>query len=123
MGLTFYLFIGGAAWEGSDRCKASKAISIDTATASGLHLGQTPSQVIAILGSPTKGSKKELIYSFLVKKKTSAEDLKEARRLHPEMNEKDFLENYGTYDLGEEIRAKFVDSKLVYLAVLKVETN
>jgi hypothetical protein len=123
VGYTFYLFAGGPAWEGADRCVASKAVSRSLATGSGLHLGQTPAQVIAILGKPTKRRENELVYSFLVRKKTSPQDLKEARERNPEMTEKDFQANYGCYDLGTGIEAKFVDSKLTYLAVSKVETN
>jgi hypothetical protein len=120
---TFYLFADGTAWEGADRCVDSEAISMNLATTSGLHLGQTPAQVIAILGNPTKRRENELVYSFSVKKKTSPQDLKEAKQRHPEMSDKDFQETYGYYNLGAGIHAKFVDSKLAYLAVSKVESN
>jgi hypothetical protein len=123
VGYTFYLFANGPAWEGADRCVASKAISRSLATASGLHLGQTPAQVTAILGKPTKRRENELIYSFSVRKKTSQQDLKEAKERNPEMSDKDFQETYGYYDLGAGVDAKFVDSKLTYLAVSKVESN
>jgi hypothetical protein len=119
----FYLFADGPAWEGANRCVASKAVSHSLATASGLHLGQTRAQVIAILGKPTKRSKNELVYSFSVKKKTSLENLKEAKQRHPEMSEKDFQENYAYYSLGAGVHAKFVGSKLTYLAVSRVESN
>jgi hypothetical protein len=120
---TFYLFSGGPNWEGSDRCVNSKAISTSLVTASGLRLGLTPAQVIAILGKPTKQRENELVYSFSIRKKTSPQDLKEARERNPEMSEKDFQENFGHYDLGTGIDAKFVASKLTYLAVSKVESN
>jgi hypothetical protein len=123
VGYTFYLFAGGPAWEGADRCVASNAISRSLATASGLHLGMTPAQVIAILGKPTKRRENELVYSFLIRKKTSPKDLKEARERNPEMSEKDFQSNYAYYDLGTGVVAKFLDSKLTYLAVSKVESN
>jgi len=123
VGYTFYLFTDGPAWEGADRCVASNAISRSLATASGLHLGMTPAQVIAIIGKPTKRRENELVYSFSIRKKTSAKDLEEARERNPEMSEKEFQANYGHYDLGTGIVAKFVDSKLTYLAVSKVETN
>ena len=119
----FYLFADGPAWEGADRCVASKAVSQSLATAAGLHLGQASAQVIAILGKPTKRRENELVYSFSVKKKTSPQDLKEAKQRHPEMSDKDFQETYGYYNLGAGIHAKFVDSKLTYLAVSKVESN
>jgi len=123
LGYTFYLFVGGPAWEGADRCVPSKAISRSLATASGLHLGQTPAQVVAILGKPTRQRENELVYSFLVKKKTSPQDLKEARKRYPDMSDKDFQESFGYYDLGTGVVAKFADSKLIYLAVSKVEST
>ena len=88
-----------------------------------LHLGMTPAQVIAILGKPTRRREKELLYSFLVTKKTSPKDLKQARERNPQMSEEDFQANYGSYDLGTGVLAKFKDSKLTYLAVSRVETN
>ena len=123
VGYTFYLFVGGPAWEGADRCVPSKAISRSLATASGLHLGQTPAQVMAILGKPTRQRKNELVYYLLVKKKTSPQDLKEARERYPDMSDKDFQESFGYYDLGTGVVAKFRNSKLIYLAVSKVESN
>jgi hypothetical protein len=120
---SFYLFADGPDWEGGDRCVTSNEISRSLATASGLHLGQTPSQVVAILGKPTKASKYELIYSYSVSKKTSVEDLKKARRQNPDLSEKDLQQNYGFYDLNAGICARFEHSKLTYLAVSKSETN
>jgi hypothetical protein len=120
---TFYLFADGPAWEGADRCVDSNAISMHVATASGLHLGQTPARVIAILGKPTKRRENELVYSFSVKKKTSLQDLKEAKQRHPELSDKDFQETYSSYNLGASIHAKFVESKLTYLAVSRAESN
>jgi hypothetical protein len=120
---TFYLFASGPSWEGADRCVESNAISRQLATASGIRLGQTPDQVIALLGKPTKRRDDELVYFSSVTKKTSPEDLKEARQQNPEMNDKDFEESYGHYNLGASIVAKFKDSRLTYLAVSKVESN
>jgi hypothetical protein len=123
VGYVFYLFAGGPDWKGADRCVVSKAISRDLATASGLRLGMTPAQVIASLGKPTKRHKDDFIYSFVVTTRTSPKDLKQARDRNPAMSEKAFLANFGHYDLGTGIMAKFVDSKLIYLAVSKVEST
>lgn len=120
---TFYLFADGPAWEGADHCVESNALSSQLATAAGIHLGQTAAQVIVILGKPTKRLEDELLYSFSVRKKTSPEDLKEARQRNPEMSDKDFEETYSHYYLGAGVVAKFKDSKLTYLAVSKVESN
>jgi hypothetical protein len=123
IGLFFYLFADGAAWKGSNRCVASKMISRAAATESGLRLGQTPAQVIAILGKPTKQSEDTLIYSFSIRKKASEQDVKQAHRQHPDMSDKELHESFDFYDLTAEIHAKFARSRLIYLAVSKVETN
>jgi len=123
VGYTYYLFAGGHSWEGADYCLASKAIFRSMATGSGLRLGQTPAEVIAILGKPTKWRKNGLAYSFSIRKKTSPQDLKEARERNPDMSEKDIQERYGYYDLATAVDAEFEDSKLTYLAVSKAETN
>lgn len=120
---TFYLFAGGPTWQGADRCLQSSVVSRKLETGAGLHLGQTRGQVMAILGKPTKIGEKELIYSFSVKKRTDSEDLKEARQRHPEMSDGDFQETYGFYNFAGMIVLRFVDSKLTYLAVSKVESN
>jgi len=120
---TFYLFVGGPGWEGADRCVDSKAIPMHLATGSGIRLGQTPAQVMAILGKTTKRRKNELVYFFLVRKKTSPQDLKEARERNPDISDKDFQETYSHYDLTADVVARFVGSKLTYLAVSKVESN
>ena len=120
---TFFLFAGGPTWEGANYCLASKAISRSVATASGLRLGQSPAEVIAILGKPTNQRKNVLVYSFSVRKKASPQDLKEARERNPDMSEKEIQEHYGYYDLGTGVVAKFADSKLIYLAVSKVEST
>lgn len=117
-----YLFSDGPDWAGADRCVAAKAISRNLATASGIHLGQTPAQVITILGKPTQRRKDELVYSFLIRKKTRPEDLKAAKQRDPQMSDKEFEETYAYYNLGAGLVAKFKNSKLTYLAVSKVES-
>jgi hypothetical protein len=120
---SFYLFAGGADWGGSNQCASTKFVSSSLATASGLHLGQTPAEVRSILGKPSTDRKNELFYSFMVEKKNSAKDIEEEKKNNPSMSEKEIHENYDTYSLGVSIDAKFQDNKLVYLAVLKSETN
>jgi hypothetical protein len=119
----FYLFSGGPDWHGSDRCTSSNLVSRGLATASGLRLGMTPSQVIAILGKPSTRDKAELIYSLHVTKKLSAKERVEARRYHADLTDEDFEANYGSYDWSAGIDAKFTDSKLTFMSVSTAETN
>jgi hypothetical protein len=119
---SFYLFADEPDWQGSEKCLPSQLISRGLSTASGLHLGQTPSEVRAVLGKPSVRRKNQFIYSFLVKKRTSVKDLKEARIHNPEMSDQEFHANYNFYDLTVGIDARFADSKLSFLAVSKAET-
>jgi hypothetical protein len=118
----FYLFRGGTPWNGNDECSATKVVSSRLSTASGLHLGLTPSQVIAILGRPTNRRKGELGYAAHTRKKTSAAELNEWRKQQPQMSDKEFKANYEFYDLSVGIVLKFVNSKLTYISISKSAT-
>ena len=120
---TFYLFNAGPAWNGNDKCVATKVAISGASTISGLHLGLTPSQVIAILDKPTIRREDQLSYYLHVRKKTSEADLKRIRQQHREMSDKEFIDNYAFYDLTAMIVMRFKDSKLNYLAVSELETN
>jgi hypothetical protein len=119
---TLYLFSDGRPWNGSDQCAHSHLISAGLSTASGLRLGQTPSEVIAILGEPSNQRKNELIYSVHVKKRASEEILKKLRQQNTQMSDEDFHKAYDFYDLGAAVHARFTDSKLTFLVVSRAET-
>jgi hypothetical protein len=119
----FYLFTGGPSWHGIDFCVPSNMVSRSTSTSSGLHLGITPAQAIAILGRPTSRSANELSYTLHKRKKLLPEDLKTLRQQHPELTDREFAEEYGEYDLGVGADLKFVNSRLTYLTIGKSETN
>jgi len=120
---TFYLFSDPRGWKGMDRCTPSTLISRALATASGLHLGQSPAEVIRILGKPSRRTKDELVYSLHAKKKKSAEDLRMARKNNPNMSDADFHSNFDFYDLGVGIDVKFSGGQLTFLAISKSETT
>jgi|SRR5580658_4231904 hypothetical protein len=119
---TFYLFSDGRPWDGSDQCAHSHLVSAGLSTASGLHLGQTPSEVITLLGEPSNRRKNEFIYSIHAKKRASEENLKKLRQQNTQMSDEDFHRAYDFYDLGAAVHAKFTDSKLAFLVVSKAET-
>jgi len=120
---TFFLFTGGPSWNGIDRCVASNLVSLSSSTASGLHLGLTRAQIIAILGPPTSRSANELNYSVHVRKKLPPAELRELRQQHRDLSDGEFMENYGEYDLNAGVDLKFVHSKLSFLCISKSETN
>ena len=122
MSFSYYLFLGGPDWSGSDSCAPSKLVTKSSALASGIHLGQSPAQILAILGKPSLHRRDELIYSFMAEKKNSAESLELVRKNNPGISEDDLHKNYNSYTLGVDIDAKFKANKLIYLAISKSET-
>jgi hypothetical protein len=120
--LAFYLFADGRSWNGIDHCAESGLVARNIATSSGLRLGLTRAQVEGILGRPTAHDGDTLIYWNQVAKRSSPEELTRAREQYPKMTEKEFHENYDEYYLSAYIEARFVNSRLSYLAVKKSET-
>lgn len=99
----FYLFSSGPDWHGSKFCAKSSLISSQLKTDSGLALGQTRSQVEAILGKPTAIRPDELVYLDSVEIKPA---------------------DHGTsYNLWAQVEARFSKGRLTYLGVLKSETD
>jgi len=119
----FYLFNDETRWNGRELCTRSGQVSREAHTASGLHLGQTPEQVIKILGKPSRRTPNELSYVFEVKKGTAPDALARCRSQHPELSGTEIPENCATYDLTVFIRARFAHAKLVYLVVSTTETT
>ena len=119
-----YLFANGPDWDGRRLCTELKNTSVVLKTSSGLHIGESPAQVLSTLGQPSFRNKTDLCYSFRVRgKKASESELAEYRKKHPWFSDKDIEEEFGTYDLQATVHAHFVDSKLTYLEVSKVETK
>ena len=98
----FYLFSGGPDWQRSDLCTKSPMISLNVKSGSGLALGETQSQVEAILGKPTTTWKNRLIYFGVVHVKPK---------------------NSESYDLTSYIEARLSNNRLTYLGVMKTETE
>jgi hypothetical protein len=67
---SFYLLSDGPPWNGRDLCVPSVKIGRGVSTDSGLHLGQTPKQVIGILGQPSGQRRDELLYYFAKARET-----------------------------------------------------
>lgn len=120
---SFYLFSGGESWEGRELCGVSEQVSPQTSTESGLRLGLTQKQVIAILGKPSLQRKDQLAYSLHITKKLTEGELKLVRKRHPEITDEELHKNYESYDWSAGLDFKFEDSKLTFLAVSVAETN
>jgi hypothetical protein len=120
-GSSFFLFADGEPWNGQKYCVKSPLISADLRTSSGLHLSLTRSEVQAILGMPSTVAQDKLQYLYQVRKRTSHEDLTQLRRQHPELPDQDFHESFDFSYVNAYVEARFVHSKLNYLAVTKSE--
>ncbi len=120
---SFYLFSGGKPWNGRELCAASEQVGLQTSTVSGLRLGLTQKQVIAILGRPSLQRKDRLVYSLHATKKLTEEELKLVRKNHPEISDEELHRNFESYDWSVGLDFKFEDSKLTFLAVSLAETN
>lgn len=119
----FYLFSDGPDWNGRDACLSSKRVSSALTTSLGLHLGQNPSEIEAVLGAPTVRQKDRFIYFRSARKKTPPKQLLELRKYHSDLSSRKFLEYYEYFDLTVHIEIEFANSKMTYLAVSKSETN
>lgn len=99
----FYLFSGGPNWQRSDLCTKSELVSSRLKTGSGLALGETRSQVEAILGKPTAIRANRLMYAGEVLVKP--------------------LGHSDSYRLYTYIEARFTNARLTYLGVMKSQTE
>jgi hypothetical protein len=98
---SLYLFSGGPDWTGSDRCVDSDLISGSLSTDSGIHLGQSRTEVEKMFGEPSASYEKRTLYSF------EGERTKEGL----------------VYTIDISVDARFENSKLTYLAFSRSEVN
>jgi hypothetical protein len=117
----FYVFEGGQDWLGIDRCSKSSRINRKVATGSGLKLGMSPAEVRAVLGEPTRTDENRIVYWLGYKVNTPDDVLTKFRNANPAMTDAELLANYGHLDVGVWIEARFLRSRLNYLAVSKEE--
>ena len=124
----FMLSADGSAWIWKIPCKPSAKITRDIATSSGLHLGQTQEQVIAILGLPTshdrdvKSGLDDIRYTLETEKKISPQDLapylKDELKRNPKLDQAAWIRNSGCYNLWVSVDAKFRSNHLISLKIL-----
>ena len=118
---SFYLFAQGQPWNGQALCAGSTQLTPAPRTKSGLGLGISPTEVEQILGKPDFSSPNRLVYYRDIEKHTPDDKLAQLRTEHSDLADKDFHDNYDSYDLELYIEARFTDGKLTYLAVSKGE--
>lgn len=118
---SFYLFAGGAPWKGQDCCVPAARAPLSVASGSGLHIGQTPEQVIAILGPPSERTPDQLLYVLQSKRPATAEELAALEKQRPAPVDAQ-AQKAVEFDVSVTIVAKFVRTELSYLAVSKAES-
>jgi len=123
----FTLSSGVSEGKGNLVCTRSGKITRDITTDSGLHLGLTKQQVIAVLGLATNRSQnvrqhtEVLIYSLETEEKTDPQKLEQwwerEVKENPRASRQTFLENYANYTLEVYITAQFTNDSLNRLNV------
>ena len=108
---TYYLFVDGPDWDGSDRCVRTNLISRSPVYTSdrGLSGDRNPRSA-----QPSRQGRTHLFVKR--QEKNSPEELRRLRENSPQLSDRDFHNNYDFYDLGAAFFAKFVDSKLTYFS-------
>lgn len=119
---SFYLFSEGQPWNGQALCAGSTQLTPSVRTKSGLGLGISPTEVEQILGKPDFSSPNRFIYYRDIEKQTPNDKLSQLRTEHSDLADREFHENYDSYDLELYIEARFADGKLTYLAVSRGES-
>lgn len=121
---TFYLFDSGADWNGSGYCAKSKGVAENLSTISGLRLGITRAQFVAILGEPDDVVGDRLFYSRAVDRKASPEQFERSRREYPEKVSDELAHKmFDFLPVEIEIEGRFNNSKTNYLAVSTTVTH
>ena len=116
----FYLFSGGAAWNGRGHCVRTTQLSRSSETASGLRLGLTPAEVEATLGKADAASDGRLVYSREIQQKTTPAQFEKLREDYPGvLSDRAAHEKFDSYSMDVYIEVRFGESGLNYLTVSK----
>jgi len=99
-------------------CARTAAVTADISTASGLKLGLTREQVLAILGTPTRALSNQIIYRSETTRHMTANELARFKKAYPG-------EDISGLDvfLTTEIKVGFKDSKVSSIEAIHTETT
>jgi hypothetical protein len=122
LSLSFYLVANGQGWNGQALCAESPQVTENLRTKSGLGLGISTADVVKILGNADVSNPDRLVYEREIEQRTPNDKLTELRKEHSDMSDKDFHDNYDSYELELYIEARFTNGKVSYLAVSKTES-
>jgi hypothetical protein len=74
------------------------------------------------LGKPSVETRRKIIYSFVVEKKSTPADLENQKQQNPKLSEEEVRRDYGSYTLTAYIEGRFTNGKLSYVAISKAES-
>jgi|SRR5665213_1737129 len=115
---TFYLFSGGADWNGRNRCVKSTKVTADLSTDAGLRLGLSRSQVEAILGKPDSVKGDRIAYLREFQRRATNEEFERSRREYPDsLSDKLAHEKFDQVAISMQIEANFKNLQMNYLVV------
>lgn len=115
---TFYLFRGGADWNGSSFCVKSDQLSKPVVTGTGLRLGLSRSEVEAILGKPDSAEGDRIAYSREFECEMTQEEFEKSDRAcgaPPSKNEA--RGKLVSFDVTLQIEARFKNGEMNYFFV------
>jgi hypothetical protein len=116
----FYLFSSGANWKGNELCGKIKVGAMNLNTTSGVRLGITRDRLDTILGKPDVVAGDKVAYSRETKVRTSPQEFEKLRAEYPQkLGDQAAHTMFDYYPVETYIEARFVDSRLNYLAVSK----
>ena len=115
---TFYLFRGGANWNGSNLCAKSSKVTAHLVTATGLRLGLSRTDVENILGKPDFVDGDRIVYLRQFNRKATPKEFERSRREYPErLSDERAHQKFGEVLLPMQLEARFKNDQLYYLCV------
>jgi hypothetical protein len=124
---SYILASDGRGWSKGSPCLRTEKVNREIATVSGIHLGLTQDQVVAILGLPTRRSANTMYYDLETKKPNDpqyiAEMVKQEHQENPNYNLKMLHDDAAFYDLGVTVKASFTDGALTRFEMAYTATD
>jgi hypothetical protein len=115
---TFYLFRGGADWNGSNRCAKSSKVTASLSNETGLKLGLSRLQVEAILGKPDSAKGDRIAYLREFQRRATKEEFERFRREYPEsLSDELAHQEFDQVPVTMQIEANFKNLQMNYLVV------
>jgi outer membrane protein assembly factor BamE (lipoprotein component of BamABCDE complex) len=100
----------------TDQCRETSYISKRTQTKTGIRVGITREQLIAILGSPSKVIGNNFFFLFSVQRRMSEDEIRDMERRWPDVRKNPY------FDVSSSVHATFSNSELSSVCISKIES-